>query len=203
MGIEVSEALVSAIGSRRVIPAFPAGREGRGGDADDCNDDERDEIAGWATFICYVNAKDEYSERRISCHRLEGYGRPEVVRAYCHEDRRPKSFRIDRIQELIDYRTGECADPVEHFGKLHLHGLIDMNDLVEIWRSKPIPEGPIVLRKALPDYTKSLMTGLMASLKTRDADCAYSVMAGDAQGFQPITHAAYEIIIEARKRKSK
>ena len=82
-------------------------------------------------------------------------------------------------------------------------GLIDMNDLVEIWRSKPIPEGPIVLRKALPDYTKSLMTGLMASLKTRDADCAYSVMAGDAQGFQPITHAAYEIIIEARKRKSK
>ena len=81
-------------------------------------------------------------------------------------------------------------------------GLIDMNDLVEIWRSKPIPEGPVVLRKTLPDYTKSLMTGLMASLKTRDADCAYGVMAGDAQGFQPITHAAYEVIIEARKLKS-
>lgn len=81
-------------------------------------------------------------------------------------------------------------------------GLIDMNDLVEIWRSKPIPEGPVVLRKSLPDYTKSLMTGLMASLKTRDADCAYGVMAGDAQGFQPITHAAYEVIIEARNLKS-
>jgi phosphonate transport system substrate-binding protein len=26
-------------------------------------------------------------------------------------------------------------------------GLVDMNDLVEIWKSKPIPEGPIVLRK--------------------------------------------------------
>ncbi|MEM6549915.1 MAG: phosphonate ABC transporter substrate-binding protein [Pseudomonadota bacterium] len=81
-------------------------------------------------------------------------------------------------------------------------GLIDMNDLVEIWRSKPIPEGPVVLRKSLPDFTKSLMTGLMASLKTRDADCAYGVMAGDAQGFQPITHAAYEVIIEARRLKS-
>jgi len=23
-------------------------------------------------------------------------------------------------------------------------GLVDMNDLVEIWRSKPIPEGPVV-----------------------------------------------------------
>ncbi len=29
-------------------------------------------------------------------------------------------------------------------------GLVDMNDLVEIWRSKPIPEGPVVLRKSLP-----------------------------------------------------
>jgi phosphonate transport system substrate-binding protein len=27
-------------------------------------------------------------------------------------------------------------------------GLVDMNDLVEIWKSKPIPEGPIVLRTA-------------------------------------------------------
>ena len=27
-------------------------------------------------------------------------------------------------------------------------GLVDMNDLVEIWRSAPIPEGPIVLRQA-------------------------------------------------------
>ncbi|MEM6623835.1 MAG: phosphonate ABC transporter substrate-binding protein [Pseudomonadota bacterium] len=81
-------------------------------------------------------------------------------------------------------------------------GLIDMNDLVEIWRSKPIPEGPIVLRKSLPDYTKTLMTGLMASLKTMDPDCAYGVMAGDAQGFQPITHEAYEVIIEARQLKS-
>jgi len=81
-------------------------------------------------------------------------------------------------------------------------GLIDMNDLVEIWRSKPIPEGPIVLRKALPSYTKVLMTGLMASLKTMDPDCAYGVLAGEAQGFQPITHDAYKSIIEARKEKS-
>ncbi|MEL6478426.1 MAG: phosphonate ABC transporter substrate-binding protein [Pseudomonadota bacterium] len=81
-------------------------------------------------------------------------------------------------------------------------GLIDMNDLVEIWRSKPIPEGPIVLRKALPERTKVMMTALMASLKTSDPDCAYGVMAGDAQGFQPISHDAYEVIIEARKLKS-
>ena len=81
-------------------------------------------------------------------------------------------------------------------------GLVDMNELVQIWSSKPIPEGPIVLRKSLPDYTKSLMTGLMASLPSMDPDCAYGVMAGEAKGFQPITHEAYEVIIEARRLKS-
>ncbi len=82
-------------------------------------------------------------------------------------------------------------------------GLIDMNNLVEIWRSRPIPEGPIVLRKSLPNDVKVQMTALMASLPAMDPDCAYSVMAGEAKGFQPIGHAAYEVIIEARKRKSK
>ena len=82
-------------------------------------------------------------------------------------------------------------------------GLIDMNNLVEIWRSKPIPEGPIVLRQSLPSNIKVQMTALVASLPAMDPDCAYSVMAGEAKGLMPIGHAAYEVIIEARKRKSK
>lgn len=81
-------------------------------------------------------------------------------------------------------------------------GLVDMNDLVEIWRSKPIPEGPVVLRKALPADVKERMTALMAGLVEKDKDCAYGVMAGEARGFEPITHDAYEVIIEARKLKS-
>ncbi len=81
-------------------------------------------------------------------------------------------------------------------------GLIDMNDLVEIWKSKPIPEGPVVLRKALPTDVKVKMTGLMASLPSMDYDCYYGVAAGDSKGFMPITHEAYEVIVEARKLKS-
>ncbi|WP_428927571.1 phosphonate ABC transporter substrate-binding protein [Marinibacterium sp. SX1] len=78
-------------------------------------------------------------------------------------------------------------------------GLIDMNEMVEIWKSKPIPEGPVVLRKALPADVKEKMTALMAGLKERDADCFYGVAAGDALGFQPIGHDAYESIIAARQ----
>lgn len=80
-------------------------------------------------------------------------------------------------------------------------GLIDMTELVEVWRSKVIPEGPIVLRKSLPEKVKLMMTGLMASLESMDAECAYGVMAGEVKGMAPITHAEYEVIIEARKAK--
>jgi len=78
-------------------------------------------------------------------------------------------------------------------------GLVDMNQMVEIWRSAPIPEGPIVLRKTLPERVKLDVTTLTASLPYMDAECAYNFMAGEALGIQPINHDAYRSIIEARK----
>jgi phosphonate transport system substrate-binding protein len=80
-------------------------------------------------------------------------------------------------------------------------GLVDMNDLVEIWRSKPIPEGPIVLRKDLPERVKLDMVAMTGSLKALDPECAYNFMAGDSLGVMPINHDAYLSIIEARKSK--
>lgn len=81
-------------------------------------------------------------------------------------------------------------------------GIVDMGELVQIWMSNPIPEGPIVIRKDLPAYTKMQMTGLIASMKSMDEDCAYNMFAGEAKGVMPITHDAYTSIIEARKLKS-
>lgn len=78
-------------------------------------------------------------------------------------------------------------------------GLVDMNDIVEIWRSEPIPEGPVVLRSALPEDVKATMTELVRTLHETDPDCAYGVAAGETAGFQPIGHDAYGSIIEARK----
>lgn len=80
-------------------------------------------------------------------------------------------------------------------------GLVDMNELVEIWKSKPIPEGPVVLRKDLPERTKIDMTALLASLSSMDPDCAYGFLQGEALGLMPINHDAYLSIIEARKSK--
>lgn len=78
-------------------------------------------------------------------------------------------------------------------------GLVDMNDLVEIWKSKPIPEGPIVIRQALPDDVKQTMFDLTANLHDVDEACAYGVAAGETAGFTPIGHDAYETIIAVRR----
>ena len=80
-------------------------------------------------------------------------------------------------------------------------GLVDMNDMVQIWKSNVIPEGPVVLRKALPGDVRETMTALVDGLHERDPDCAYGVAAGDTLGFQPVSHDTYISIVEARKAK--
>jgi phosphonate transport system substrate-binding protein len=78
-------------------------------------------------------------------------------------------------------------------------GLVDMSNLVEIWRSTLIPEGPMVVRKALPQDVKDKVTQLTADLWETDAECAYAVAAGAAKDFVPVEHKAYDGILAARK----
>jgi len=78
-------------------------------------------------------------------------------------------------------------------------GLVDMSNLVEIWRSAVIPEGPMVLRKALPADVKDKVTALTADLWETDKECGYALAAGDAKDFIPVEHAMYEGVLAARK----
>ena len=78
-------------------------------------------------------------------------------------------------------------------------GLVDMNELQQIWISKVIPEGPVVLRSALPEDVKATMTELVANLHATDQDCAYGVAAGETLGFIPVEHSTYESVIAARQ----
>ncbi|WP_045392491.1 phosphonate ABC transporter substrate-binding protein [Falsirhodobacter sp. alg1] len=78
-------------------------------------------------------------------------------------------------------------------------GLIDMNDLVQIWQSREIPEGPMVVRNALPEDVRTKVTELTANLWENDPDCAYGVAGGEAKDFIPVTHDQYRSIVEARR----
>ena len=74
-----------------------------------------------------------------------------------------------------------------------------MNQLQQIWLSNVIPEGPIVLRNALPQDVQDTMIEILGNMHDSDPDCAYSVAAGETAGFMPIGHEAYESIISARQ----
>jgi phosphonate transport system substrate-binding protein len=102
----------------------------------------------------------------------------------------------DGLGEWVDgYNSGALRKAADA-------GLVDMTQIREIWRSKLIPEGPIVLRKALPEKVKLKVTGLLASMPSMDMECAYGFMAGEVKGIAPVDHDAYLSIIEARKAKS-
>jgi phosphonate transport system substrate-binding protein len=99
----------------------------------------------------------------------------------------------DGLGEWIDgYNSGALRKAADA-------GIIDMTELVEVWKSPLIVEGPVVLRKSLPERVKIDMTAMMASLGFMDSECAYTFMAGEVLGLKPISHEAYENIIEVRR----
>ena len=81
-------------------------------------------------------------------------------------------------------------------------GLVEMNELVEIWRSGVIPEAPVVVRKSMPDDAKAAIVELWDNLYETDQECAYNVGAGESLGWDPIDHSVHESVVEARRIKS-
>jgi phosphonate transport system substrate-binding protein len=85
------------------------------------------------------------------------------------------------------------------FRKAADSGLVDMNELVEIWRSNLIPNGPFVIRQALPQDVKDKVNALVDNMWATDPECAYNVAAGEAKDFVPATHDMYLGVVAARE----
>jgi phosphonate transport system substrate-binding protein len=78
-------------------------------------------------------------------------------------------------------------------------GMLDMEDVVEVWRSPLIPNGPMVWRKDLPQAMKDKILAFYTALPTTDYECFRSVENGDFKGYTPADVEFYMPIIEARK----
>lgn len=96
---------------------------------------------------------------------------------------------------------GEWADGFTSgaFQKAASAGLVDMNELVEIWRSALIPNGPTVVRAALPQDVKDKVIQVLADMPEKDHACAMAVNSGDLKDFIPVELSMYDGIIAARK----
>jgi len=90
------------------------------------------------------------------------------------------------------YTSGNLRKMVEK-------GLLNMDDLVELWKSPLIPNGPIVVRNALPEDIKAKFVAYMKALPTTNAACFAAIEGGDFKGFTDTNVDFYKTIIAARK----
>lgn len=87
-------------------------------------------------------------------------------------------------------------------GNLHKmveKGILDMNELVELWKSPLIPNGPIVVRSSMDGDMKAKFKQFMLDLPKKDAACFAAVMGGDFTSFTEVNVDFYKPIIDARK----
>jgi phosphonate transport system substrate-binding protein len=78
-------------------------------------------------------------------------------------------------------------------------GMLDMEDITEVWKSPLIPNGPLVMRSDLPQEMKDKIIAFYTALPTEDYECFRSIENGDFSGYTPVTPEFYMPIIEARK----
>jgi phosphonate transport system substrate-binding protein len=90
------------------------------------------------------------------------------------------------------YTSGNLAKMVEK-------GAVDMDDLVELWKSPLIPNGPIVVRTSLDADMKAKFKEYMVGLPKSDPACFSAIQGGDFTGFTEVTPEFYQPIIDARK----
>ncbi|MCA1367032.1 phosphonate ABC transporter substrate-binding protein [Bradyrhizobium sp. BRP14] len=78
-------------------------------------------------------------------------------------------------------------------------GILDMNDLVELWKSPLIPNGPIVVRSSMNDDMKAKFKQFMMDLPKTDAACFSAIQGGEFSGYTEVNSDFYKPIIDARK----
>ncbi|OUU50015.1 MAG: phosphonate ABC transporter substrate-binding protein [Candidatus Puniceispirillum sp. TMED52] len=80
-------------------------------------------------------------------------------------------------------------------------GILNMDDIVQVWSSKLIPNGPIVMPKALPQEARDVMVGLKKWIHKNDPECSENVANGIVKAWVPVDHSFYEVVVKARKAK--
>ncbi|CAH2405458.1 phosphonate ABC transporter substrate-binding protein [Mesorhizobium escarrei] len=80
-------------------------------------------------------------------------------------------------------------------------GVLKMDDLVELWQSPLIPNGPLVVRTSIDAGDKQKITDFLTKLPETDPACFSAIQGGDYKGYSAVTPEFYQPIIDARKAK--
>jgi len=81
-------------------------------------------------------------------------------------------------------------------------GMLNMQDLRIIWTSRPIQNGPVVVRKDLPQGFKDDMTAFHIALPKTHPDIHRAIERGSSVGWVPTRHADYQVFIDMRRAEA-
>ncbi|WP_439602283.1 phosphonate ABC transporter substrate-binding protein [Devosia sp.] len=90
------------------------------------------------------------------------------------------------------YTTGNLHTMVEK-------GILDTDDLVELWKSPLIPNGPLMVSNKLPDELKAKIEAFFLELPTKDVACFQGFTGGENTAYVEVDPSFYDTIVAARK----
>ncbi|MBI0433610.1 phosphate/phosphite/phosphonate ABC transporter substrate-binding protein [Roseomonas sp. KE0001] len=78
-------------------------------------------------------------------------------------------------------------------------GMLNMADLNLIWKSRPIPNGPLVVRKALPAAFREDFTNFHLALPDSHPKIYADIERGGGKGYVRVTHEMFAPIVQLRR----
>ncbi len=87
-------------------------------------------------------------------------------------------------------------------GNLHTmveKGILDTDDIVELWRSPQIPNGPLMVSNKLPEDLKAKVQAFFLELPTKDHACFVGFSGGENTAYVEVEPSFYDTIVAARK----
>lgn len=80
--------------------------------------------------------------------------------------------------------------------------MLDMKDLHIIWKSRPIQNGPLTVRKSTPDAFRQDMLAFHLALPIAHPDIYHAVDMGKSKGWVPVRQADYQMFIDMLKQEA-
>ena len=81
-------------------------------------------------------------------------------------------------------------------------GMLKMSDLRIVWRSDPIPTGPITIRADLPAALKADLLQFFLAMPKAYPEIYRQISRGEGTGYREARHADYQIFIDLRREEA-
>ena len=80
--------------------------------------------------------------------------------------------------------------------------MLDMKDLRIIWKSRPIQNGPLTVRKSTPDAFRQDMLAFHLAVPNAHPEVYHAVDMGKSKGWVPVQPADYQMFIDMLKQEA-